>query len=919
MFLKREDQIRKVSDALSLIRKSLTCSICLGVCTDPYTPRCGHPFCQQCINKVMAKRNAQCPMCNGTLTRRTLVQSNQLNCIIEHFYKIETAVKADINFKTDEHNEGTLDSEVANNILKQPSEIENTKSKNKCMNEKNSPEKVNVLSEKVDNAMNQEFTFVKSLQSQNLSVPEDSDRPSFQVQQFKSVISTKSVFERTVKCSQTNNLVPFKKLGRICKKQRQIPFYYFGKLNKSNNEEKRNNDSLTTTLLCSKDSKVTNSLITNLSDSGISKTRGNLSLDISKVNVSFQNSPPDEMRTLDLISPQNDSQLKDLSLDTSEVNESIPSSQTVELRTLDIVSPQNDSQLRHLSIDTPQETREFPLSKNEIIYTQKETDVQQSEQYRHILDDLDINTELYKELENFPQFRESAKPVENEVVEESNKFEQNTDSSSIIPCSLNRVLEKPPAHAINTFKSNSRSPEPEDLESHFFADVIEKSKMVRRQSSLVNTNKETSPQMQSGDCEKNIKEQEILVNKQLNASITEPSQLFSFIDKFKENRKAANQIEKEQVQSHDKDVSCISEKEDLANMSNLSMDISEEQILLAKFEKQLFGIKTCQENDAPTVPDNSKKSSEDSRTKETFPSHNSLITNALEGMKSPKTTGVKRKSYPLYHSTPKVMKTKSTSRTSTTCLDLEPLNTSPTFQDHDQERRKLSFVCSGLSSLQIQMVKNLCELVDADFVGRFNSDATHVIVKVVGQRNTAEKTLKYLQGIAYGKWIVSIDWVNDSLQRKELLNEDKYEVVDNLTLEEGPKKSRLRTKNIFEGFICLCQGPFNDVSVADYSDLLIHMGATILQKMEDFINYNNNNNKKIIILQCDHWDDDVIRNWFLRTKAVPVEQEWLVECISQYKVISLFDYIQGITPEEAATVGLPEELLKEELEDEFED
>ncbi|XP_043464676.1 breast cancer type 1 susceptibility protein homolog isoform X2 [Leptopilina heterotoma] len=879
----------------------------------------------------MIKRSAHCPMCNGTLTRRTLVQNNQLNDIIEHFHKIENAVKADINFKVDDHNEATLDSETANNILKQTSEIENPKSENKRMIEKSSPEEVNVLTEKVDNVMNQDFSFVKNLQSQSLSLPEDSVRPSFQVQQFKSTISTKSVLERTRKSSETNNLVPFKKLGRMFKKQRQIPFYYFGKLNKSKNEERRNDDSFTTTVPCSKDSKVANSFITNLSDSGISKTRGNLSLEISKVNDSFQNSPPSEIRTLVLISPQNDSQLKDLSPDTSKMNESIPSSQTVELRTLDLVPPQNDSQLRHLSIDTPQETREIPLSNNEVNNTQKETDVQQSEKYRHILDDLDINTELFKELESFPQFRESDKPVENEVVEESNKFDQNTDSSSIVPCSLNRVLEKPPVHAVNSFHSHSHSPEPEDLASHFFADVIEKSKIIRRQSSLnlVNTNKETSPKIQSGvitgDCEKSIarNEQEILANK-LNSSTTEPSQLFSFIDKFKENRKAANEIE--QVQSHNKDVS-ISEKEDLVNMSNISMDISEEQIMLDKFEKQLFGVKTCQE-DSLTIPDNLKKSNEDSR-KSSFSSHN-FETNALEEKKPSKKTGVKRKSYPLYHSTPKVMKT-NTSRTSKTCLDLEPLNTSPTFENHDEtcreliaekgfeEKRKLSFVCSGLSGSQIQEVKNLCELVDADFIGRFNSTATHVIVKVVGQRNTAEKTLKYLQGIAYGKWIVSIDWVSDSLQRKELLNEDKYEVVDNLTLEEGPKKSRLRTRNIFEGFICLCQGPFNDVSVADYSDLLIHMGATILQKMEDFINYNNDNNKKIIIMQCDHWDDDVIRDWFKKTKAVPVEQEWLVECISQYKVISLFDYIQGISPEEASTVGLPEDLLKEEFEYDSED
>ncbi|XP_051169228.1 breast cancer type 1 susceptibility protein homolog isoform X2 [Leptopilina boulardi] len=1021
MSKKKEDAIEKLSDAICVIRKSLTCSICLGLCTDPYTPRCGHPFCQKCIIEVMGKRSAQCPMCNGVLTRRTLIRNNQLNSIIEHLHKIEDAIKIDINLGIADYEASTLDSESTDkNMLTKTLKIQGTKSCNKmkCLdicntrnsqltnvsksNVKNShiiikpkkyegmnnshnvnfennftknvfvpehssnssfngigeincSEEINKFTAKDDNSRNKKSNSAKILQPQSLTLAKDSERHSFQDQQFENVIATRSKLDGIIKCPETHKLVPFKKLGRMFRKQKQIPFYYISKLSKIQNEDKGKDNSIPILVQRSKDLK-TNFCVTNLSDSGISKTKENLSTDISKVNDSIQNFHPVEMETLELVFPQNDSQLKDLSLDVSKVNDNIQSSHAVELKKLDLIPPQNDSQLKHLSIDTPEEKREFLNSRNEVNNSQEESKFHQSEKYKKILDesDLDINTEQFKELENLPHFTENIISVETEIMKEKNdseKFPQNSDSSSIIPCSLNQPFEKPPAHTIKSFQTNSLSPESEDLASHFFADVIEKSKDIRRKSCVnaVTRNEETSMQLKSdlmlltqdktdqnvsqelitqqiitSNRARNIEKQETssLVKKIQNSSVAELSQLFTFNDKFNQNDSLTNETnknkkEKKQTQPYDKDVSYVSEKADLLNLSNLSMNVSEEQMMLEDFEKQLFGVKTCQEKCASLFPDNIKQSIStfdanavdlrssqkslsdhdfeintfekkkpsrfpdnikqsistfdandvDLRSSQKSLSDHDFEINTFEKKKPSPQTGVKRKSCPLYHSTPKVLKLGDNSRMLTTSLNV---GTSSEFQNCGtlckesttenffQKKEKLTFVCSGLSSSQIQMVRQLSELVNANFISTFNSTVTHVIVKVIGQRNTTEKTLKYLQGIAYGKWIVTIDWVNDSLKNQKMLDEDKYEVVDNLTLEEGPKKSRLRTKSIFEGFICLCQGPFNDVSVADYSDLLTHMGAKILQGMEDFIDSNYKNKRKIIILQADHWTDNVI-------------------------------------------------------------
>lgn len=131
-------------------------------------------------------------------------------------------------------------------------------------------------------------------------------------------------------------------------------------------------------------------------------------------------------------------------------------------------------------------------------------------------------------------------------------------------------------------------------------------------------------------------------------------------------------------------------------------------------------------------------------------------------------------------------------------------------------RQGLCFVCSSLLPSEIAEVKRLAEMFNARYVTQFDRDVTHVIVKASKENNGANKTLKYLQGIAHRKWIVTHEWVVSSLREGRLVNEEPYEAVDSRTLEAGPRKSRLREKGLFEGFMFLCIGPYSDVSVEQY-------------------------------------------------------------------------------------------------------
>jgi len=135
------------------------------------------------------------------------------------------------------------------------------------------------------------------------------------------------------------------------------------------------------------------------------------------------------------------------------------------------------------------------------------------------------------------------------------------------------------------------------------------------------------------------------------------------------------------------------------------------------------------------------------------------------------------------------------------------------------DKRDLCFVCSGLSAKEIITVKEFAAKHNASYVNQFDHNVTHVIVKTIGEQNMANSTLKYLQGIAHRKWLVSYRWIEDCNMQQKLLDEIPYEATthtDVVTNGAGPRNSRLRDKDLFEGFTFLCIEPYDNVSLNQY-------------------------------------------------------------------------------------------------------
>ncbi|XP_040202958.1 E3 ubiquitin-protein ligase TRIM39-like [Rana temporaria] len=81
--------------ASSNLRAELECSVCLNIYTDPVNLRCGHNFCQVCIDRVLDTQGGSggysCPECREKFQDRPALHKNiTLRNIVENFLSAQT-------------------------------------------------------------------------------------------------------------------------------------------------------------------------------------------------------------------------------------------------------------------------------------------------------------------------------------------------------------------------------------------------------------------------------------------------------------------------------------------------------------------------------------------------------------------------------------------------------------------------------------------------------------------------------------------------------------------------------------------------------------------------------------------------------------------------------------------------------------
>ncbi|XP_077968588.1 uncharacterized protein LOC144422720 isoform X2 [Styela clava] len=233
----------------------------------------------------------------------------------------------------------------------------------------------------------------------------------------------------------------------------------------------------------------------------------------------------------------------------------------------------------------------------------------------------------------------------------------------------------------------------------------------------------------------------------------------------------------------------------------------------------------------------------------------------------------------------------------------QPEMASPAHSLNDMEvvPERLGFITTGIQERGIKYVCLFANKYNGQFYSQFDRDnVTHIIVRASEQRN-CDRTLKYLQGIAAKKWVVSLKWVTDSLEMDKKLPEAEYEVLgdnfvndvesDGCEILQGPMRSRTSDPNykLLKGYRCVCLPPYSLISVDQASQLLEMCGATVAKHLGDLVQSSSDNSTnfaehKLIIVDVEGASGPDYVAMGQQFGAEVVSVEWLYETISRFHV-----------------------------------
>ncbi|XP_027751794.1 breast cancer type 1 susceptibility protein isoform X2 [Empidonax traillii] len=209
------------------------------------------------------------------------------------------------------------------------------------------------------------------------------------------------------------------------------------------------------------------------------------------------------------------------------------------------------------------------------------------------------------------------------------------------------------------------------------------------------------------------------------------------------------------------------------------------------------------------------------------------------------------------------------------------------------KRKQMSIVASGLNHSEHLVVQKFVRRTQSTLSNHITEGTTHVIMKT-DEELVCERTLKYFLGIAGRKWVVSYQWVIQSLKEERILDEEKFEVrgdVINGRNHQGPKRARQAgTGKIFKGFEICCCGPFTDMTTEHLEWMVELCGASVVKQLHLFTH--SSNSTAVVVVQPDAWKENTdYRAMQQQNNIAMVTREWVLDSVACYECQKIDAYL----------------------------
>ncbi|OXB71102.1 UNVERIFIED_CONTAM: hypothetical protein H355_015875 [Colinus virginianus] len=213
--------------------------------------------------------------------------------------------------------------------------------------------------------------------------------------------------------------------------------------------------------------------------------------------------------------------------------------------------------------------------------------------------------------------------------------------------------------------------------------------------------------------------------------------------------------------------------------------------------------------------------------------------------------------------------------------------------------KRVLLVVDFLTSFQL-MVQKFARKTQSTFSNHITDGTTHVIMKT-DKELVCERTLKYFLGIAGRKWVVSYQWIIQSLKEGRILEEivyvlfqENFEVkgdVINGRNHQGPKRARQSlTEKIFKDFEICCYGPFTDMTTGHLEWIVELCGASVVKQLHLFTH--KVNSTAVVVVQPDAWMEGTSYEAIQQKNNVAVvTREWVLDSVACFECQELDAYL----------------------------